>query len=137
MVIGITLTPPAIAAYDFCSYGFNCPKRSGTSFCVDAIDPHINRIVKEHPRWKLLRFTKAAKIMASRSKAEERYAEIQKRERGIKQELDNATKLRLEKTARLRQLRLAKEAQDAAEKRAAKDVKAAGKSALKKARPGR
>jgi hypothetical protein len=75
--------------------------------------------------------------MASRSKAEERYAEIQKRERGIKQELDNATKLRLEKTARLRQLRLAKEAKDAAEKRASKDVKAAGKSALKKARPSR
>jgi hypothetical protein len=73
--------------------------------------------------------------MASRSKAEERYAEIQKRERGIMQELDNATKLRLEKTARLRQLRLAKEAKDAAEKRAAKDVKTAGKSAFKKARP--
>jgi hypothetical protein len=76
-----------------------------------------------------------AKLMASRSKAEERYAEIQKRERGIKQELDNATKLRLEKTARLRQLRLAKEAKDAAEKQAAKDVKAGGRSAFKKARP--
>jgi hypothetical protein len=75
--------------------------------------------------------------MASRSKAEERYAEIQKRERGIKQELDNATKLRLEKTARLRQLRLAKEAKDAAEKQAAKDIKPAGKSAFKKTRPSR
>jgi hypothetical protein len=73
--------------------------------------------------------------MVFRSKAEERYAEILKRERGIKQELDNATKLRLEKTARLRQLRLAKEAKDAAEKQAAKDLKAAGKSAFKKARP--
>jgi hypothetical protein len=73
-------------------------------------------------------------MSASRSKAEERYAEIQKRERGIRQELDNATRLRLEKTARLRQLRLAKEAEDAAEKQAAKDIKAAGKGAFKKAR---
>jgi hypothetical protein len=68
-----------------------------------------------------------------RSKAEERYAEIQKRDRGIKQELDSATKLRLEKTARLRQLRLAKEAEDAAAKQAGHDIKAAGKGAFKKA----
>ncbi len=74
-------------------------------------------------------------MTASRSKAEERYAEIQKRERGIRQELDNATRLRLEKTARLRQLRLAKEAEEAAEKQAAKDIKSAGKAAFKKARP--
>jgi hypothetical protein len=74
-------------------------------------------------------------MTGSRSKAEERYAEIQKRECGIMQELENATKLRLEKTTRLRQLRLAKEAIDAAEKQAAKDVKAAGKGAFKKARP--
>ena len=52
-------------------------------------------------------------MSASRSKAEERYAEIQKRERGLRQELDTATRLRLEKTAKLRQLRLAKEAEDA------------------------
>jgi hypothetical protein len=74
-------------------------------------------------------------MTASRSKAEQRYAEIQKRERGIKQELDTATRLRLEKTAKLRQLRIAKEAEDAAEKQAAKDVKAAGKAASKKSRP--
>jgi hypothetical protein len=73
--------------------------------------------------------------MVSRSKAEERYAEIQKRGRSLMQELDDATKLRLEKAARLRQLRLATEAKDAAAKQAAKDVKAAGKSAFKKARP--
>ena len=73
-------------------------------------------------------------MTASRSKAEERYAEIQKRERTIRQELDTATKLRLEKAAKLRQLRLAKEAEDAAEKQAAKDIKAAGKGAFKKAR---
>jgi hypothetical protein len=74
-------------------------------------------------------------MTASRSKAEERYAEIQKRERGIRQELDNATKLRLEKAAMLRQLRLAKEAEDAAEKQAAEDIRAAGKNAFRKARP--
>ena len=67
-----------------------------------------------------------------RSKAEERYAEIQKRQRGIKQELDDATRLRLEKTARLRQLRLAKEAEDAAANQAAQDIKAAGKGTFKK-----
>ncbi len=71
----------------------------------------------------------------SRSKAEERYAEIQKRERGIRQELDNATKLRLEKAAKLRELRWAKEAEDAAEKQAAEDIRAAGKNAFRKARP--
>jgi hypothetical protein len=74
-------------------------------------------------------------MTASRSKAEERYAEIQKRERGIRQELDNATKLRLEKAAMLRQLRLAKEAEDAAEKQAAEDIRAADKNAFRKARP--
>jgi hypothetical protein len=74
-------------------------------------------------------------MTASRSKAEERYAEIQKRERGIRQELDNATNLRLEKAAKLRQLRLAKEAEDAAEKQAAEDIRAAGKNAFRKARP--
>ncbi len=73
-------------------------------------------------------------MTASRSKAEQRYAEIQKRERDMKQELDNATRLRLEKTAKLRQLRLAKEAEDKAEKQAAKDIKAAGKGAFKKVR---
>ena len=71
-------------------------------------------------------------MTASRSKAEERYAEIQKRERGIRQDLDNATRLRLEKAAKLRQLRLAKEAEDAALKQAAKDIKAAGKGVFKK-----
>jgi hypothetical protein len=67
-------------------------------------------------------------MTTSRSKAEERYAEIQKRERGIRQELDNATKLRLEKAAKLRQLRLAKEAEDAAEKQAAEILKPPGKA---------
>jgi hypothetical protein len=73
-------------------------------------------------------------MTGSRSQAEERYAEIQKRERGLRQEPDDATRLRMEKTARLRQLRLAKEAEDAAAKQAANDIKAAGKGAFKKAR---
>jgi hypothetical protein len=73
-------------------------------------------------------------MTTSRSKAEERYAEIQKRELGLKQELDTATRLRLEKTAKLRELRIAKEAEDTAEKQAAKDIKAAAKAAPKKAR---
>ena len=51
------------------------------------------------------------------------------------EELDNATKLRLEKAAMLRQLRLAKEAEDAAEKQAAEDIRAADKNAFRKARP--
>ena len=75
-------------------------------------------------------------MTASRSEAEERYAEIQKRERSPRQESDDATRLRLEKTARLRQLRLAKEAEDAAAKQAAHDIKRAGKSAFKKAPRG-
>ena len=81
--------------------------------------------------------TKAANMSASRSKAEERYAEIQKRERGLRQELDTATRLRLEKTAKLRQLRLAKEAEDAAQKQAAKDIKTAGKAPLRRRAPSK
>jgi len=75
-------------------------------------------------------------MTASRSEAEERYAQIQKRERGRKQELDEATRLRSEKTARLRQLRLAKEAEDTAAKQAAHDIETAGKGAFKRAPRG-
>jgi hypothetical protein len=70
----------------------------------------------------------------ARSTAENRFAAMQKRDLDIRQELDKATTLRLEKTTRLRHLRLAKEAQDAAAKQASKDIKAAGKGASKKAR---
>ena len=69
-----------------------------------------------------------------RSKAEESYAQIRKREQGLDSEADAAARERAEKTARLRQLRLAKEAEDAAEKQAAKDSKGAGKGTAKKAR---
>ena len=73
-------------------------------------------------------------MATSRSKAEDRYAQLRKREQGLTQEVDAAARQRAEKTAKLRQLRLAKEAEDAAEKQAAKDIKAAGKSAFKKPR---
>ena len=73
----------------------------------------------------------------ARSKAEERYAQIRKREQGLNQEIDAAARERADKTARLRQLRLAKEAEDAAEKQTAKDIKAAGKNAFRKPRPAR
>ncbi len=75
-----------------------------------------------------------SKMAIARSKAEDRYAQIRKRENGLNQEIDAAARERADKTARLRQLRLAKEAEDAAEKQAAKDIKAAGKSAFKKPR---
>lgn len=71
-------------------------------------------------------------MTASRSKAEERYAQIQRRERGLKLEIDVDARLRADKVAMLRQLRLAKEAEDAAEKQAAQDIKAAGKAIFKK-----
>jgi hypothetical protein len=72
-----------------------------------------------------------------RSKAEERFGQLQKPDRGLKEGLDVPERVRADKTARLRQLRLAKEAEDAAEKQAAKDIKAAGKDAFKKRRlPG-
>ncbi len=70
----------------------------------------------------------------ARSKAEDRFAQIRKREQALNQEIDSAARERADKTARLRQLRLAKEAEDAAEKQAAKDIKAAGKSAFNKPR---
>jgi hypothetical protein len=70
-----------------------------------------------------------------RSKAEERFG--QKPDLGLKQGLDVAERVRADKTTKLRQLRLAKEAEDAAEKQAAKDIKAAGKSAFKKPRRAR
>jgi hypothetical protein len=66
----------------------------------------------------------------ARTKAEERYAEIQKREHRIKHDIQTATQLRSEKTAKLRELRLAKEAELAA----AGDISAAGKDIFKKPR---
>ena len=73
-------------------------------------------------------------MTVTRSKAEERYAKLQRREQGLQQESDAAARQRADKTAKLRQLRLAKESEDAAQKQAAKDIKAAGKGAFKKPR---
>ncbi len=73
-------------------------------------------------------------MASARSTAEDRYAQIRKRELGLNQEMDAAARERADKTARLRKLRLAKEAEDAAEKQAAKDIKAAGKGVSKKVR---
>jgi len=49
--------------------------------------------------------------------------------------VDAAARQRAEKTARLRQLRLAKEAEEAAERQTDGDTKATGKKAIKKRRP--
>ena len=72
-----------------------------------------------------------------RLKAEERFGQLRKPDLGLKQGLDVGERVRADNIAKLRQLRLAKEAEDAAEKQAAKDIKAAGKSAFKKPRRAR
>jgi len=71
-------------------------------------------------------------MATARSKAEDRHAQIRKREQGLNQEIDAAARERADKTARLRQLRLAKEAEDAAEKQAAKDIRATGRGVFRK-----
>lgn len=71
-------------------------------------------------------------MTSSRSKAEANYAEMQKRKDVPALAADVSARERADKTARLRALRLAKEAADAAEKEAARDIKAAGKAAFKK-----
>jgi hypothetical protein len=71
-------------------------------------------------------------MTSSRSKAEAHYAEIRKRNQVPTLAADVSARERADKTARLRALRLAKEAEDAAEKQAAQDIKAAGKAAFRK-----
>ncbi len=56
---------------------------------------------------------------ASKTKAEQRYAEIQVKDRAVRNDIQTASRIRTERTLKLRALRLAKEAQDAAEKQAA------------------
>jgi hypothetical protein len=70
----------------------------------------------------------------TRLKAEEHFAQIKKREPVPAREVDVTAHQRADKTTRLRALRLAKEAEDAAEKQAALDIKAAGKAAFRKLR---
>lgn len=57
----------------------------------------------------------------AKSKAEQKYAELQKKDQSIMSEIERASRLRAEKSARLRKLRLAKEAE---EKAAAEKTKA-------------
>ena len=72
----------------------------------------------------------------AKTKAEERYAAIQRKDRGLLQTIQTASQVRLEKSAKLRQLRLAKEAQDAAEELALQELRAKAAGAPKKARAG-
>ena len=59
---------------------------------------------------------------------------IRKSEHATLEAVDAAARQRAEKTARLRKLRLAKEAEET-ERQAAADIKVAGKKAIKKRRP--
>jgi hypothetical protein len=52
----------------------------------------------------------------SKSKAEKKYAELQKKDKETIQTVQSASQKRLEKSAKLRELRLTMEARDAAEK---------------------
>jgi hypothetical protein len=90
-----------------------------------------------------LRFTslhveKKDNLMAAttKSKAAERFASLQKRDQAVRQDIETAARLRSEKTAKLRALRLAKEAEDAAvraRETAAKLEKAAPKKSRARA----
>lgn len=69
----------------------------------------------------------------TKSKAAERFANLQKRDQDVRRDIEAADRIRTEKMARLRELRLAKEAAD----RAARSKEQAGKAdkqASKKAR---
>lgn len=55
---------------------------------------------------------------ASKTKAEQRYAEIQVKDRAVRNDIQTASRIKTERTLKLRELRLAKEAQDASEKKA-------------------
>ncbi len=62
---------------------------------------------------------------AAMTKAQERYADLLKKDRAIHHDIQSAQRQLHEKTLRLRQLRLLKEAEDAAEKKALKAKRAA------------
>ena len=59
------------------------------------------------------------KTMAAttKTKAAERFANLQKRDQAVRHDIEAAARLRSEKVARLRELRLAKEAEDAEAKK--------------------
>ncbi len=70
----------------------------------------------------------------TKSKAAERFANLQKRDQDVRRDIEVADRVRTEKMARLRELRLAKEAADRAA-RLKEPVGKADKQAPKKARP--
>jgi colicin import membrane protein len=69
----------------------------------------------------------------TKSKAAERFAALQKRDQAVRHDIETAARLRSEKTAKLRALRLAKEAEDA-ETKAKEAAAKAEKPASKKVR---
>jgi hypothetical protein len=77
-------------------------------------------------RLECLRIDRKERAMSGNAKtaAAERYAAIQKKDRGVLQTIQTEAQIRVDKTAKLRQLRLAKEAEDAAGKLALADAKA-------------
>jgi hypothetical protein len=70
----------------------------------------------------------------TKSKAAERFANLQKRDQDVRRDIEVADRIRTEKMARLRELRLAKEEADRAARSKEAAVKAE-KQTLKKARP--
>lgn len=68
----------------------------------------------------------------TKSKAQERFVNLQKRDQAVRRDIETADRIRSEKVARLRELRLAKEAEAAAEgrkKTAEKSQSLAGRKA--------
>jgi len=69
----------------------------------------------------------------TKTKAAERFANLQRRDQAVRQDIENAAKLRAEKMARLRELRLAKEAEEAAAKAKEAEEKLASKKGRSRA----
>jgi hypothetical protein len=60
----------------------------------------------------------------TKTKAAERFASLQRRDQAVRQDIETADRIRSEKVARLRELRLAKEAEDAEARKKEVSVKA-------------
>ena len=69
----------------------------------------------------------------TKTKAAERFANLQKRDQAVRHDIEAAARLRSEKVARLRELRLAKEAEDAEAKKKETAEKEKMQSSVKKA----
>jgi hypothetical protein len=70
----------------------------------------------------------------AKTTAAERYAAIQKKDQGVLKTIQTEAQIRAEKSAKLRQLRLAKEAQDAVDKQALLEQQAKAGGVPKKPR---